>query len=84
MDDNTMKLFGTKVVQGIVDIKCDICGKTCNDGINYQHATLSAEWGYGSTKDGTRWDADFCESCSDQLKTVIENIGGRINKTDYT
>ena len=69
----------------LVDITCDICGKSCRDSadMNYEMACLRGHWGYMSRKDGTRWCCDICEDCADKVKQYIESIGGKIIETSY-
>ena len=58
------------------DILCDKCGKSCRDdeGRNFEYATITACWGYGSRKDFEEHEAHVCESCYDAfgIKPKIE------------
>lgn len=56
----------------LVDIKCDVCGKSCKKADNrffdyretqYEFATLDADWGYYSDSDGKSYNIDLCEDC---------------------
>ena len=55
----------------LVDIKCDVCGKSCKTENNffdyseteYEFATLDADWGYYSDSDGKSYNIDLCEDC---------------------
>lgn len=51
------------------DILCDKCGKSCIDsiGMNYEYASVSVIWGYGSRKDEQKHEAQICEPCYDAL-----------------
>lgn len=51
------------------DIICDKCGRSCRDreGMNFECATITAHWGYGSRKDLEAHTADICEDCYDAL-----------------
>ncbi len=75
----------TRKIEETEDIICDICGKSCRDklNMNYESSILSASWGYGSSKDGSQWGGDFCESCSDKIKEFIESLGGKLEITYY-
>ena len=70
------------------DVICDICGKSCKINLSalYEFSILKATWGYGSHKDCTQWDGEFCEECSGKLKIYIESLGGNLriaNDYDY-
>ena len=47
----------------VVDVRCDICGESTMMAGEQNHATLSANWGYGSRHDGERYEVHLCESC---------------------
>lgn len=51
------------------DVVCDKCGKSCRDDMdmNFEYATISAYWGYASSKDLYHDEAQICESCYDGL-----------------
>ena len=67
------------------DVMCDVCGVSCVDSVdvNYEYAELAANWGYGSGKDGIRWECIMCETCADKVKSFIESIGGGIREEEY-
>ena len=67
-----MKIF-KKIHQKVIDdINCDICKKSTKfDNRILNFATLSAEWGYGSKKDGESHEWHFCEQCYD---SITENL----------
>lgn len=79
-----------KTEQVLVDVVCDRCGGSCiserietadADGNpvelpSVEKATVRADWGFFSGKDGERWDADLCETCSDKLKQWIDAGAG--------
>jgi len=69
----------------LVDITCDVCGKSCRDkmDMNYEMISLQGSWGYCSRKDGLNWLCDLCEDCADKVKQFIESIGGKIVETTY-
>lgn len=56
----------------VVDIVCDICGKSCWDkgGLEFECASIVVNWGYHSKKDSERHEIDICESCYDELPFV--------------
>lgn len=55
-------------VYDIVDILCDRCGKSCKNKYgNFNFTTLSADYSFGSEKDGERHKADICEKCYDLI-----------------
>lgn len=64
----------------LVDVICDVCKQSCidNEGINLEYATLCADWGYGSGKDGTSWLCHICSKCADLIHDFIESKGGDI------
>ena len=55
----------------IDDITCDMCGETCYLQPNWEYARLTAEWGYGSSRDTDRWDFHFCDKCSGKILDFI-------------
>lgn len=65
---DTKKVIKEVESDEVVDITCDICMNSCKDSINMNHEYLhiTGNWGYGSSKDGQRWEAYICESCSDE------------------
>ena len=66
----------------IADIICDICGNSCNEKSTslFEYSRLFADWGYGSKKDGLRWNGHFCEECSNKIKGFIESLGGKVEE----
>jgi hypothetical protein len=70
----------SKKVEVLKDVICDSCGKSCMDSIklNYEYLTLTGYWGYGSKKDGQKWEAHICEKCVDRKFKHI-----KFNKVDY-
>lgn len=74
----------------VVGYTCDICGNTCykEDGPNRsessEHATLRAEWGFWSEKDGTVHECHMCEKCYDRVRDFIENVlNGKVRVTEH-
>lgn len=67
-----MKKYEVRPRRTLVDITCDICGKSCKTKLDdFEYATLSASWGYCSRKDGESYSALLCEDCFDD---VVKNI----------
>jgi hypothetical protein len=51
-------------VETVTDIVCDVCGEsTCLKTGGHQFGTLKAQWGYGTTHDGERYEVHLCELC---------------------
>lgn len=67
-------IYGEKIRSTVVDIVCDICGKSTRNKfvMTYEYATLYANWGYWSRKDDTKWEYYFCEKCSDKIFEFIK------------
>jgi hypothetical protein len=68
-----MKIIEKKTVETdvLVDIKCDLCGNTCNTGDcggtpDYNYAVLSFNFGYTSTRDGDNGNIHICNACFDK------------------
>ncbi len=55
-----------KTREETVDITCDICGKSCFKGINYEYLEMETHWGFESNKDLEKWSAQICEKCVDK------------------
>ncbi len=70
----------------LVDITCDICGKSCRGSMDmgYEMVSLQGHWGYDSRKDLTSWNCDICEDCADKVQEFIESLGGKIAITNHT
>lgn len=81
-----MKKYKTRARSVLVDILCDVCGKSCrndkyaadddelDEAADFEYATLSAIWGYFSRKDGESYSAILCEDCFDD---VVKHINER-------
>lgn len=50
----------------VVDITCDICGRSTKTDYGFEFARITAHWGYMSNKDGQDWVAHVCEKCIDE------------------
>ncbi len=70
-----MKVMTKKVVEVVSDVRCDVCGESCQtEGAvtNIAFGTLSAQWGYGSEHDGEKCEVHLCEDCFFQALTGIK------------
>lgn len=63
------EVFGTRTqeVDVLNDIICDNCKKSCGTKYGIEAATISANWGYGTRKDGENHRGFLCEECYDWL-----------------
>ena len=83
-----MKKYKTRQTRTLVDICCDVCGKSCKnehardydddqelheDG-DFEYGTVSATWGYFSRKDGESHSAILCETCFDDVVKHINDL----------
>jgi len=59
----------------VEDILCDMCGGTCYLKPNWEYSRLTADWGYGSSRDTYHWDYHFCDKCSGKIMGFIEKRG---------
>ena len=66
-----MKIIGIESREVVIDIRCDGCGKSTNKEQAFEHATLSAFWGYESKHDGEHYELHLCETC---FYSVLGNI----------
>lgn len=74
-----MEKIGSVLKKEVVEIYCDFCGKGTKDEMgNFECATLSANWGYTSRKDGEIHNCHMCETCYDTIKILLEGLGGYI------
>ena len=62
-----MKRRGLQQVECVIDVCCDVCGKSCKkkvNGVDFKdYATITADWGYTSSHDGLRYQIHLCEHC---------------------
>lgn len=70
-------------VEAVVDVICNCCGRSVVvershgrgalvEAVWSEKATLSADWGYNSSRDGETWQADLCEECADKVRELID------------
>ena len=79
-----MKIIGITEKEDLIDIICDICGKsTKTEFDDYEYAELSARWGYSSSKDEEYHEVCLCEKCYDQVTSYIESLGGKVAIRSY-
>jgi len=76
-----MKVYKEAQAEVLDYIKCDICNRHIDNMRGYLE--FKALWGYGSSKDMTKWTAEYCEGCADKIKDFIESKGGKINAKSY-
>jgi hypothetical protein len=64
-----------KVTKKVEDrVYCDICSSSCiTDNFGSEYATLEALWGYGSQKDGEKFDIQMCEKCFNDILIWMTN-----------
>ncbi|WP_338923738.1 hypothetical protein V0M98_36640 (plasmid) [Pseudomonas silesiensis] len=59
-----MKITEMIEVETVTDIVCDVCGGSTHLKTGgHQFGTLKADWGYGTTHDGERYEVHLCEQC---------------------
>jgi hypothetical protein len=74
-----MRKYKKVLKNDLEDVLCDICGKSCLDArypdpLMAEFATLEANWGYLSKKDGEQLSLEMCESCFDKVKSHIDSM----------
>jgi hypothetical protein len=74
-----MKIRSKVETEVVSDVLCDMCHKSC--GMEYM--ILVASWGYDSGIDGSVWNSQFCEDCSNKIAEFVKSNGGEINKREY-
>ena len=79
-----MKVIGITEKEDLIDIICDICGKSTKTEFgDYEYAELSARWGYSSSRDEEYHEVCLCEKCYDQVTSYIESLGGKVSIKSY-
>ena len=63
--------------EGVVDIVCDMCGRSTKGNHNFEYAILSAEWGYDSYRDtmadpSQRVESHLCDKCCFEIEEYIK------------
>lgn len=70
-----MRIYKKKLKDDLSDLKCDICDNSCKTKLDdYEFASLKAQWGYSSRKDGEECNLEICEDCFDKIMDFIKNI----------
>ena len=70
-----MNKYQTRQTRVLTDICCDACGASCKTPLDdYEVATISAQWGYHSRKDGESYHLDLCENCFDDVVKHVQNL----------
>lgn len=68
------KLASVSVISQVV---CDGCSASCGDResagfVDFEFATLSANWGYSSRRDGESCLLHLCENCFDIVVQALD------------
>lgn len=75
-----MRVTAEVPVESVVKVLCDVCGNETNcSGGKHEYGTLSAHWGYASSRDGDRYMVDLCEGC---FFSVIEYLKEKSVRSD--
>lgn len=82
-----MKKYKTRQARVLVDICCDVCGKSCkndrdiatddyelHETADFEYGAVSATWGYFSRKDGESYSTLLCENCFDDVVKHIDAL----------
>lgn len=73
-----MKKYKKVLKNEISDIICDVCSRSCLKSpeapYSAEFASLNAEWGYWSQKDGQKCNLDMCEDCFDKIMSFVKSI----------
>lgn len=75
-----MNIYDKVPKEVVVDVQCDICGKSCKTDFGLTEcAELYSHWGYASNKDGEKHMCQMCETCYDKVKSfIVEELGGKV------
>lgn len=85
-----MFVIGEVSSQGVIDVICGKCKKSCNiqvfnDAVgfaaryNLSYATLEASFGFGSPKDTEHHQLHLCERCYDWLVALLKENGVEVD-----
>ena len=71
-----MKKYEKRLVETneLVEVACDICGKSCKSDCDFEYSSRIADWGFGSKHDGELWHYHFCIDCSEKLLARINEL----------
>jgi hypothetical protein len=75
-----MREFKEEIRKVLSDVSCDICGKSTTNypDVGPDYATLESYWGYGSQKDGSKYEVHLCESCFNDVIDLLKETRKRI------
>jgi hypothetical protein len=75
-----MRTYKEEIRKVLDDVKCDICGKSTTNypDVGPDYATLESYWGYGSQKDGSKYEVHLCESCFNDVIDLLKETRKRI------
>lgn len=75
-----MRTFKEEIRKVLSDVSCDICGKSTTNypDVGPDYATLESCWGYGSQKDGSKYEVHLCESCFNDVINLLKETRKRI------
>lgn len=49
-------------------VYCDVCGLKCTvEQVGSEYASIEAMWGYGSLRDGEKFDIHVCQNCFEEM-----------------
>lgn len=77
-----MRKFRKRLRSEVSDIVCDVCGRSCltdcsmGDPAMAEYATLEAQWGYCSKRDGERYQCEMCEDCFERVSAFVDSLKG--------
>jgi hypothetical protein len=78
-----MKKYQKQLRPALSDVFCDGCGKSCKTPLDdYEYATLYAQWGYSSRKDGATSEMELCEDCFDNVIAHLSTLHPQKRKTN--
>lgn len=75
-----MRTFKEEIRKVLDDVSCDSCGKstTIYKDVGPDYATLESYWGYGSQKDGSKFEVHICESCFNDVINLLKEKRKRV------
>ena len=75
-----MRTYKEEIRKVLDDVSCDICGKSTTNypDVGPDYATLESYWGYGSQKDGSKYEVHLCESCFNDVIDLLKETRKRI------
>lgn len=68
----------------IVGVRCDVCGADCvDDPHNVDSGRAKFVFGFGSSKDGTVEQIDFCAPCWERMADFVRASGGEVRTREH-